>query len=304
LTTHASKVLFIGLGTMGAPMVRNLAKLDLTLYLNDIDHEVTGALAEETGATSVDDIASVAGGVEAVILMLPNSAIISSVLDADAGGPGLLGLLSPGTLIIDMSSSQPESTVDLARRARQAGLRFVDAPVSGGRARAVTGHLAIMVGGDDDAVEAARPLLSTMGSSIAHTGAAGTAHEMKALNNLLSAVGLAAASEVLAVGKKFGLDPSVMVDILNQSSGRNNATEVKVAQFILSREFNSGFSLNLMVKDLGIALGLAQDSGVSVPISAAALQTWIGAKAMLADHPADHTEVARFVERSAGIEIR
>ena len=127
---------------------------------------------------------------------------------------------------------------------------------------------------------------------------------MKALNNLLSAIGLAAASEVLTVGKTFGLEPSVMVDILNQSSGRNHATEVKVSKFILSREFNSGFSLNLMVKDLGIALGLAADGGVSVPISAAALQTWIGAKAMLADHPADHTEVARFVERSADIELR
>ena len=304
MTTHASNVLFIGLGTMGAPMVRNLAKGDVTLYLNDINHEATEELAKEVGGTSVAEVATVAADVGVVILMLPNSAVIASVMDDGSDGPGLLGLLSPGTLIIDMSSSQPDKTVDLANRAEQRGLRFVDAPVSGGKARAITGDLAIMVGGDADAVDAARPLLDAMGSTVVRTGAAGSAHAMKALNNLLSAIGLAAASEVLTVGKTFGLEPSVMVDILNQSSGRNHATEVKVSKFILSREFNSGFSLNLMVKDLGIALGLAQDGGVSVPISAAALQTWIGAKAMLADHPADHTEVARFVERSADIELR
>src|SRR5262249_14242565 len=157
------------------------------------------------------------------ILMLPSSAAISSVMDDGVAGPGLLGLLAPGTLIIDMSSSEPSKTVELAGRAAGRGLLFVDAPVSGGKARAITGGLAIMAGGSDEAVEAALPLLSAMGSTVDRTGAVGSAHAMKALNNLLSAIGLAAASEVLAVGKKFGLEPSVMVDILNRSTGRNHA---------------------------------------------------------------------------------
>ena len=304
MTTRTPEVLFIGVGTMGAPMVRNLAKLAIGLYLNDIAHHVAAELAVEVGGTAVKDPATVADRVGTVILMLPSSAVICDVMDGDAGNPGLLGLLAPGSLIIDMSSSQPDKTADLASRAADRGLLFVDAPVSGGQARAVTGELAIMAGGSDDAVEAALPLLSAMGSSVDRTGAAGSAHAMKALNNLLSAIGLAAASEVLAIGKKIGLDPSVMLGILNKSTGRNHATEVKVGKYILNRQFNSGFSLDLMVKDLEIALGIAADSGVSVPISAATLQTWIGAKTMLADHPADHTEVACFVERGAGTTIR
>ena len=304
MSTQTPSVLFIGLGTMGSPMVRNLAKQEVSLYLNDIAADVAADLAAEVGGTAVTDLAAVAGQVSTAILMLPSSAVISAVMDDGAAGPGLLRLLAPGTLIIDMSSSQPSGTVELAQRAAERGVLLVDAPVSGGKARAITGELAIMAGGSDEAVDAALPLLSAMGSTVARTGPVGSAHAMKALNNLLSAIGLAAASEVLAVGKKFGLDPSVMVDILNHSTGRNHATEVKVARHILSRQFDSGFALNLMVKDLQIALGLAGDNGVSVPISAAALQTWIGAKTMLADHAADHTEVARFVERSADIEIR
>lgn len=289
---------------MGAPMARNLAKLDVRLYMHDIVHETAEELAKQVGGTAVKDLATVASEVDAVILMLPSSAVVSTVMHDSAAGSGLLSLLAPGTLVIDMTSSQPEHTVELARQAAERGVQFIDAPVSGGKARAITGELAIMVGGSDEAAAAAYPLLAAMGSTVDRTGNVGSAHAMKALNNLLSAIGLAAASEVLAVGKKYGLEPSVMVDILNRSTGRNHATEVKVSKFILSREFNSGFAMNLMVKDLQIALGMAGSSGVSVPISAAALQTWIGAKTMLSDHPADHTEVARFIERNAGIEIR
>jgi 3-hydroxyisobutyrate dehydrogenase len=304
LSTQTSNVLFIGLGNMGAPMARNLAKQGARLYLNDIASDLAADLAAEVGGTAVTDLATVAGEVGVVILMVPSSEVISAIMDDGPAGPGLLGLLAAGTLIIDMSSSEPSMTVALAGRAAERGLLFVDAPVSGGKARAVTGELAIMAGGTDEAVDAALPLLSAMGSTVDRTGAVGSAHAMKALNNLLSAIGLAAASEVLAVGAKFGLDPSVMLGILNRSTGRNHATEVKMARYVLSRQFDSGFALNLMVKDLRIALGLAGDNGISAPISAAALQTWIGAKTMLADHTADHTEVARFVERSADIEIR
>ena len=298
-------ILFAGLGAMGTPMVRNLAKSNDGIFVHDINRERTVVIAREISATSTADPLAVAEGIGTVILMLPNSSVVSAVLGpaGDGDSPGLLETLPAGALVIDMSSSRPDVSMSLAKSAAARGVDFVDAPVSGGVARAITGELAIMVGGDDAAVERARPILDTMGSTVVRTGRVGSAHAMKALNNLLSAIGLAATSEVLAVGQKFGLDPHNMLEILNESSGRNHATENKAAKFILSREFNSGFSLNLMVKDLSIAMGLAHDVGASAPIAAAALETWTGAQAMLGDQSADHTEVARFVERNSDIEL-
>lgn len=126
---------------------------------------------------------------------------------------------------------------------------------------------------------------------------------MKALNNLLSAIGLAAASEVLSVGANFGLDPHVMLTVLNGSSGRNHATEVKMAKFVLSRGFDSGFALRLMVKDLRTALELAHETSTPVPIGASCLEEWTAASRLLKDD-ADHTAIANYIEAQAGTELR
>lgn len=296
-----TRTLFVGIGAMGAPMARNLAKSTDGLVLCDVDTDRASALATEVGASATTNAAELAREADTVILVLPNSSIVESVLDGEGG---VLAALPGGALVIDMSSSAPPSTVGLAERAASRGIAFVDAPVSGGVARAVTGDLAIMVGGDEADVARAMPILESMGSVIVPTGRVGTAHAMKALNNLLSATGLAAASEVLAIGTKFGLEPSRMLEILNASSGRNHATEVKMAPFVLSGKFDAGFSLHLMVKDLLIALGIAHDHNVSAPISAAVFETWSGARSMLGLDPHDHTEVAKFVERNAGVELR
>jgi 3-hydroxyisobutyrate dehydrogenase len=131
---------------------------------------------------------------------------------------------------------------------------------------------------------------------------------MKALNNLLSAIGLVAASEVLAVGARFGLEPQTMLDVLNGSTGRNHATEVKMARFVLSGAFDSGFSMRLMVKDLRTALELAHETGTPVPLSAGALEEWTAALRTLEPPPGgagpDHTAIAAYVERRAGTELR
>src|SRR5476651_757554 len=142
-----------------------------------------------------------------------------------------------------MSSGVPATTQALAEDVARAGGVLIDAPVSGGVARALTGELAIMVGGPPDAVERARPILAAMGTSILSTGAVGTAHAMKALNNLVSATGLLISVEALLIGKRFGLDPEVMVDVLNASTGMNNSTQKKLKPFVLSRAFNSGFEI-------------------------------------------------------------
>jgi 3-hydroxyisobutyrate dehydrogenase len=171
--------------------------------------------------------------------------------------------------------------------------------VSGGVARAETGTLAIMAGGDAAAIDRAEPVLRAMGSSVLRTGAVGSAHAMKALNNLVSAGGFLIGIEALLIGQKFGLDPAVMTDVLNAATGRNNSTEKKFRQFVLSRSFDSGFALDLMVKDLSIALEVARETGTAAPFAALCRELWAAAGATLGPGQ-DHTAMAQLSERLAG----
>lgn len=292
------RVLFIGLGAMGSLMTPHLAALEeIDLLVTDQDVARAAELADRIGATAIapEDVLATAADAAVVILMLPDSTVVESIL-SDA----FLDALRPGTLIIDMGSSRPASTVATAQRASERGVEVLDAPVSGGTQRAATGTLTIMVGATDAGFEAGRPFLSPLGNQISHVGEPGAGHALKALNNLLSAIGLAAASEVLAVGTRFGLNTSTMLDVLNTATGRNHATEVKFAPFVLTHEFNSGFALRLMVKDLRLALDLAEHTDTSTPLSQAALARWIEAEQSLpAD--ADHTHFAAFVEEKAHV---
>lgn len=293
-------VLFLGLGAMGAPMATLLARGGHALALYDVEAARVASLAESLDATAVPagGLREAAAGVATVVLMLPDSPAVESVL----GGPdGLLHWLAPGSTVLDMGSSRPASTVALAALAESRGITLVDAPVSGGVARARTGELAIMVGGETAGVERVQSLLAVLGNPV-HVGPVGAGHAMKALNNLLSAVGLAAASEVLSIGTNFGLDPAVMLDVLNGSTGRNHATEVKMSRFVLSRAFDSGFGMRLMVKDLRTALDLAHDTGTPSPLSAGCLEQWIAAVREL-EPGADHTEIAAYVEARAGVRL-
>ena len=295
-------VLFVGLGAMGRPMSTRLAAAGLPLKVADVDPALARDVAGETGATAVpglDDPAAV-DGVGTVVLMLPDSTVVERVL---LGTDGLLGQLQAGAAVIDMSSCRPASTVAVAEAAAGAGVTFLDAPVSGGVAKARTGELAIMVGATEEShFEAALPLLRHLGADIIHVGPPGAGHAMKALNNLLSAIGLVAASEVLSIGTSFGLDPKVMLQVLNGSTGRNHATEVKIKKFVFSRAFDSGFSLQLMVKDLRTALDLAHQTGAATPVGAVALEECIAALHLL-DPGADHTQAAEYVERRSGTRL-
>jgi 3-hydroxyisobutyrate dehydrogenase len=201
-----------------------------------------------------------------------------------------------------MSSGVPAATIRLAQRLDAAGVQLVDAPVSGGVPRARTGELAIMAGGTERDLERAAPILSAMGNRILRTGAVGSAHAMKALNNMVSAAGFLAAAEALLVGSRFGLDPGVIVDVLNASTGMNNSTQKKLRQFVLSGSFDSGFGLDLMLKDLGIARDLAGDTGAAAPLSSACHQLWQAARNILGPGH-DHTEMARVSQLLAGATV-
>jgi 3-hydroxyisobutyrate dehydrogenase len=292
------KVVFVGLGVMGLPMARNLAAsgvADLVVY--DVDPAQADAITGPNVRVGVpaDEVAAA----DVLLLMLPSSDIIEQLL---LGG-GLLERLRPGAVVLDMSSSRPSSTVELAERAAQGRVGFVDAPVSGGRVKAESGELSIMVGGEPESIATVRPLLEAMGSTIQATGPAGSGHALKALNNLLSAIGIAGAAEVLATGAKFGLDPQIMLDVINTSTGRNQATEVKYGPYVLSGTFDSGFALRLMVKDLRTALQLIEDTGTPAPVSAAVLDAAEQTLAATDDPGADHTVLARWIAGRAGVDL-
>jgi 3-hydroxyisobutyrate dehydrogenase len=293
-----SAIGFIGLGRMGGPMAARLVSAGHVLTVLDVSEDAQSMFLAAHAVKPAQRPRDVAQASDVVITMLPTSADVADVL---YGAGGLISGLKPETLVIEMSSGAPARTQAFAADVERAGATLIDAPVSGGVARAITGELAIMVGGLGVAVERARPILGAMGTSILPTGGVGTAHAMKALNNLVSAAGFLVSVEALLIGKRFGLDPAVMVDVLNASTGVNNSTQKKLKPFVLSRKFDSGFGLDLMVKDLTIALGIARDGGVAAPLSGLVRELWASALAM--DVGPDHTDAARFSERLAGLEL-
>jgi 3-hydroxyisobutyrate dehydrogenase len=193
-----------------------------------------------------------------------------------------------------MSSSSPTSSKENNKKLVQLGVKFVDAPVSGGVKKAIDGSLSIIVGGQKTHFEAVSPLLGYMGKSIVHVGDAGAAHAVKALNNYVSVAGLIAVSEALNAAAEFGLDTHVVNTVFNASTGRNNTTENKVENFMLNDAFNSGFSLALMSKDVQIALKFIQDMNCYAHLAQQCVSTAKEADRKLGKG-ADHTAMYDYV---------
>jgi 3-hydroxyisobutyrate dehydrogenase len=256
---------FIGIGNMGRPMAANLVKGGYLVVAYDVDTARTAQFAKDVGAKAAATLAELGAQVDAIVTMLPTGKEVRAVL-LEAEGGALATNLPKGAIVMDMSSADPVGTralyADLAKR----GLVLVDAPVSGGVPRATDGSLAIMIGGDPAAVEEAKPVLSRMGTRLFDVGGPGNGHAMKALNNFVAGTGFIAVAEAVLVGKKFGLDPAVMIDIMNVSTGKNFNTENVVKQHVISRQFASGFALGLLAKDVGIAADLAKAIDVESPL--------------------------------------
>jgi 3-hydroxyisobutyrate dehydrogenase len=289
-----AEVAFIGLGNMGEPMAARLVGAGYRVRGFDNSPETRERVAEATGVVAAGSLEEAVSGADAVVLMLPTGKVVRAVAEQ------MRGSLRPGTVIVDMSSSEPIGTRALGEELIAGGFEFVDAPVSGGVKRAVEGTLAIMVGGDDRSIDRVEPLLQAMGRSIIRTGSLGSGHAMKALNNYVSGAGLIAALEALEVGRAFGLDPDVIVDVFNASTGRNNSTEVKLKQFVISETYGSGFFLGLMAKDIRTAHALAEDLGVKVPLANRCADLWDEAVRNLGPN-ADHTEVYRALAGSGQV---
>jgi len=282
---------FIGIGMMGAPMVACLAAAGWPVRIHDPQAEALAPFARREGVTVAGSLAAAAAGADLVITMLPDGKIVR---EAVLGPGGLAGAMGPGAVLADMSTSYPLETTALARDLEGTGIHLIDAPVSGGVWRAELGKLTIMAGGEEAAINRVESAVSAMGT-VYRTGALGSGHAMKVLNNYLSASGLAAACEAVLIGRRFGLDPDVMADVFNVSTGRNNATEVKLKQQVNNRKYAAGFTMKLMVKDLQMAAALAEDMEVDAPGLAACAGLYAEAAEALGG-AVDHTEVMRVIE--------
>lgn len=282
-------VAFVGLGMMGTPMSRNLAGAGFDLRVYDVDADRTRTVASDLGVTAVLDAADLAE-CDVIVTMLPTSAIVRSVfLDDD---DALVIPLREGTVIVDMSSSDPTETVETGRALAAFGVRLVDAPVSGGVSRAAEGTLAIMMGADDeDAAAVAERVVGPMSRSVYRTGALGTGDAMKALNNFVAGSAFAATSEALIAGRQFGLDPRLMIDILNDSTGQSFSSTHVFGPHVVEEKYASGFALPLITKDIRIARDLQRGMGRDAPVCEAVASAFEGALEVLGN--ADHTEAYR-----------
>jgi 3-hydroxyisobutyrate dehydrogenase len=291
---------FVGVGNMGWPMAACLVKAGFTVHVNDSRREVANNFVQQIGGHAPDTLRQLGAASDVVITMLPTSVIVEQVLMG--GDDNVVAGMKPGTVVIEMSSGVPSVTQLLAERVSELGSQLIDAPVSGGVPRAKTGELAIMVGGDSAIIDSVMPVLSAMGTTVLRTGAVGSGQAMKALNNLVSSGGFLIGIEALLIGQRFGLDPAVMVDVLNAATGMNNSTQKKFKQFVLSRKFNAGFTMGLMAKDLSIALQVARETGTPSPLSALTKEMVAAAQAMFGSD-ADHPEMAKLCERLADTQL-
>ena len=281
MSGDAIRVGWIGLGNMGWPMAANLVKAGYDLIVNDLDPALSQRFAGQVGGEVAPTAKATAAASDVLVTMVPNGKVVKAIM-TDGADAAMVGMGArdggggdQGGIVIDMSSSDPIGTRDLAADLLKDGVVLLDAPVSGGVPKATDGTLAIMLGGEDAAAKArVMPLLETMGGAIFETGPTGSGHAMKALNNYLSAIGLTAANEALMVGQKFGLDPRVMTDVINASTGRNSNTERKLHQAVIPRTFDAGFATTLMAKDLRTAYDLVKAQSQYAPVMELVSRIW------------------------------
>lgn len=287
------KVAFVGIGNMGWPMAANLVKAGFDVTVCDVVPGRADAFAAETGGKAAASPAAAASGADAIVIIVPTSKQVAEAVEAMSPS------LTKGMLVIDMTSGQPGRTREIAAGLAAKGVAMIDCPVSGGVPRAKTGQLAIMAGGEEADLDRADAVLKAMGTSIHRCGPIGAGQAMKALNNLVSAGGYLIGIEALLIGQRFGLDPAKMVDVLNASTGMNNSTQKKFKEYVLSRRFDAGFGLDLMVKDLSIALEVGRETTTPTPFAALCREMWASAAALLGPG-ADHTAVAKLSEQMSG----
>lgn len=288
------KVGFIGLGAMGWPIAGHLAKRFETLVWNRTFAKAE-AHAREFGSRAVplEKIAEA----EVIFTCVPVSQ------DVDDLARALLPHLHPGTLWIDHTSGEPEQAKQTARKLAEQGVRYLDAPLSGGVVGAENARSTAMVGGEAADFERARPFLETYCAKIVHVGPLGAGHAVKAVNNALLAVNLWALSEGMVALVKQGVNPGLALEAINASSGRSNVSENLFPSRVVTRSFPNTFALGLLAKDLGICTDVIEAAGTPAPLLRQVREFFAIAKREIGSSEVDHTAVAQLLERWSGVEI-
>ena len=288
---------FVGLGIMGKPMARNLMEAGYDLVVYNRSRSKTEDLASE-GAEAAESPKEVAENAGIVFTMLPGP---PEVRDVVAGEDGILRGAKEGSLLVDMSTSSPVLARELSRTARERGVGLLDAPVSGGDVGAVEGTLSIMVGGEEEDFERARPLFDVLGETVVHVGPSGGGQVVKACNQIVVALTIEAVSEALVLGSKAEVDPKKVIEVLSGGLAGNKVMEVKGEKF-LSHDFEPGGKVVSHHKDLGIALEAGREYGVPLPLTAVVDQMF-GTLVSKGREGWDHSALLTLIEEWAGHEI-
>lgn len=288
---------FVGVGRMGGRMARNLIKGGHPLVIADTDPAAIRALTD-LGATAVDGARAVASAAEIVFVCLPTPAVVESVA-LDEGG------VSDGSkmkIFIDTSTTGAAVAKRVAAGLREKGIVAVDSPVSGGLAGAAAGTLALMMSCPQDTFERLKPVMENLGRPFFIGPNPGMGQTMKLLNNLLSASAMAISSEALVMGTKAGLDPTLMMEVINAGTGKNSATETKIPKFVIPGKYNVGFPISLLNKDVRLCLEEADALGMPMVVGTAVRQ--LLAITSASEGPdADMTEIVRALEKWAGVKV-
>lgn len=289
---------FIGTGAMGRPMAARLIGAGLPLTVNNRSRGKAETLLA-AGARWAQDPAEAANNADVVLTCVTNNEATEDVLF------GRNGVTSSTRVkcVVDFSTSGPPTAADIGKRLQAKGIAFVDAPVTGGTPRAANGTLTIIASGDANAIDMARPAFAVMGSNVFIAGPQpGQAQMVKLVNNMLNYLAMAATAEALVVGVKAGLDPQLMLDVLNTGTGKNSATEVKFPKVVLPRTFNYGATNTTVDKDLLLFLDEAERMKLPAPIARNLSDLWHG---WAKEHPSDDiTTITKMYEHWAGVEVR
>jgi len=296
-----TRIGFLGVGTMGLPMATNLVKKGFAVTAYDLNPEAVKA-AVAAGMTGAASAAEAVAGADIVVTMLPSSPHVEAVYGGDGG---VINAARKGTLCVDMSTVDPAASRRVAAAAAARGIRFVDAPVSGGTPRATDGTLAIMVGGSVEDFQAALPTLQAMGTNVIHVGPVGSGEVAKLCNNLVAGVAAVAVSEAFRIAEGFGVDPKVVTEVIAKSSGNTWVMEHMhpvpgiVARAASTNGYAPGFMTDLMCKDVGIAVDAARNLRIPLFVAPAAQQVYrLASSHGLARK--DFTSVYTFLKPSAG----
>jgi 3-hydroxyisobutyrate dehydrogenase-like beta-hydroxyacid dehydrogenase len=300
MTEDRGSVGFVGVGNAGWPMAANLVRAGFALTVYDVDHERAERFAQEYGTGVAAELGELAA-VQTLFTMLPNGDVVRAVL---LGPERLAERLAPGAIVIDTSSSDPQGTRALGAELAEHHVTLIDSAVSVPEVGGARGaRITFMVGADDEAaLERVRPLLEAMSEHVFHMGGLGAGHTMKTLNNYISAAGLYGALDALVIGYRYGLDPMTMLDVLNVSTGRNFSTEQTLKYHSLPRTFDTGYTLELLVKDLRIAAAVAERSGFESELPELLVRDFQAAVDDLGGS-ADLTAALRHWEHRAGVEL-